>query len=229
MFRGKICNIAIFKDFYKNHEAQHAKNTSENRFLVPLRFTKKNSSIFGSSSPLILILLSLGSCGNFDFEKGTLEGWERGDRAFDFQPTYGDNVRARTGGNHSSGHQGSWWIGSYENRPHVSSAPGGTQGNGPVGWLRSPFIRITGAFLNFLIGGGCDTSKVRLELLVDNYVVLYTTGNCKDEMIRKTFNVGAFKGRVAQLRLLDFASGGWGHINFDDLGGDYDCMGTPWR
>ena len=27
------------KDFYKNHEAQHAKNTFENCFLVPLRFT----------------------------------------------------------------------------------------------------------------------------------------------------------------------------------------------
>ena len=39
VFRGKICNTAIFKDFYKNHEAQHAKNTFENCFLIPLRFT----------------------------------------------------------------------------------------------------------------------------------------------------------------------------------------------
>ena len=39
VFKGKICNIAIFKNFFLNHEAQHAKNTFENRFSIPLRFT----------------------------------------------------------------------------------------------------------------------------------------------------------------------------------------------
>ena len=34
VFKGKICNIAIFKNFFtKYHEVQHAKNTFESPYL----------------------------------------------------------------------------------------------------------------------------------------------------------------------------------------------------
>ena len=41
VFKGKIYNIAIFKNFLENHDAQHAKNAFENRFSILLRFTEK--------------------------------------------------------------------------------------------------------------------------------------------------------------------------------------------
>ena len=41
MRRGIQHNIVIFKNIIKNHEAQHAKDTFENRFSIPLRFTLK--------------------------------------------------------------------------------------------------------------------------------------------------------------------------------------------
>lgn len=42
-------------------------------------------------------------------------------------------------------------------------------------------------------------------------------------MTRKTWDVGAFVGQRARVKLVDFNSAGWGHINFDDLRGDMSC------
>ena len=42
-------------------------------------------------------------------------------------------------------------------------------------------------------------------------------------MTRKFWEVGDFIGRTAQVKLVDFSSGSWGHINFDDLRGDITC------
>ena len=54
-------------------------------------------------------------------------------------------------------------------------------------------------------------------------VVHKDTGNCTETMTRKTWDVGAFVGQRARVKLIDFSSGGWGHINFDDLKGDMSC------
>ena len=42
-------------------------------------------------------------------------------------------------------------------------------------------------------------------------------------MYRKSWDVKEFIGQYAQVRLVDERSGGWGHINFDDLRGDIVC------
>ena len=44
------------------------------------------------------------------------------------------------------------------------------QGDGPKGTLTSPVFKITGRYITFLIGGGCDTALIRAELLVDHRV-----------------------------------------------------------
>ena len=49
------------------------------------------------------------------------------------------------------------------------------------------------------------------------------TGNCKETMTRMTWNVAAYIGQRARVRLIDFSSALWGHINFDDLKGDITC------
>ena len=41
-------------------------------------------------------------------------------------------------------------------------------------------------------------------------------------MVRETWNVEEF-GQHALVNLIDASSGGWGHINFDDLNGDIVC------
>ena len=42
-------------------------------------------------------------------------------------------------------------------------------------------------------------------------------------MARVTWDVIEFYGQKAQIKLVDNSSGGWGHINFDDLKGDITC------
>ena len=49
------------------------------------------------------------------------------------------------------------------------------------------------------------------------------TGQCKETMTRKEWNVKEFIGQSAQLRLVDSSSDGWAHINFDDLKGEISC------
>ena len=54
-------------------------------------------------------------------------------------------------------------------------------------------------------------------------VVRNETGDCYETMYRKSWDVKEFIGQYAQVRLVDKRSGGWGHINFDDLKGDIIC------
>lgn len=54
-------------------------------------------------------------------------------------------------------------------------------------------------------------------------VVRKETGNFSETMTYKTWDVTDFIGQRARVRLVDISSGGWGHINFDDLKGDISC------
>lgn len=152
----------------------------------------------------------------WDFESGDLRGWSKTGSAFDTQPTYGDNPTARNRGQ-ASNHQGSYWIGGYENRHRPSDPPGRIQGDGPQGTLTSAPFNISSPAITFLIGGGCDINTERAELLINGQVVLKATGRCTETMERTRWDVTPYQGRKAQIRLIDASSGGWGHINFDDV------------
>lgn len=152
----------------------------------------------------------------WDFETGDLRGWTKTGDAFNFQPTFGDNPTARHRGQPSH-HQGNYWIGGFEKRPRPADPAGQIQGDGPQGTLTSqPFI-LSSSSISFLIGGGCDMNTERVELLIDGQVVLKATGKCTESMERIRWDVSQFMGRTAQIRLVDASSGGWGHINLDDL------------
>lgn len=152
----------------------------------------------------------------WNFETGDLRGWEATGNAFAYQPTYGDNPTARHRGQPSN-HEGNYWIGGYEKRPTPNDPAGAVQGDGPQGTLTSQPFTITNSSISFLVGGGCDINSERVELLIDGYVVQKVTGKCTETMERVRLNVASYRGRSAQIRLVDLSSGGWGHINFDDL------------
>ena len=139
--------------------------------------------------------------------------------AFNNQPTYGNNTLSRPGRSWSK-HKGDWWIGTFENRSSPSEPFGGQQDDGPQGSLTSPSFHITGKFLKFLIGAGCQGSfsNIRAELIVDGKVVRNkTTKECDEAMKVKSWKVAGYAGKNAQLRLVDHYSGHFGHINFDHL------------
>lgn len=150
----------------------------------------------------------------WNFETGDLRGWEATGDAFIAQPTYGDNPTARN--REPSKHQGDYWIGGFENRPSPADPAGETQGDGPKGTLTSDVFTIRKPTITFLIGGGCGGEQ-RVELLVQGRVVMQASGECDETMKRASWNVSAFIGESAQIRLVDDSSGHWGHINFDDV------------
>ena len=109
------------------------------------------------------------SACSLDFEDG-IGGWERTGTAFDNQPTFGDNPKARN--RESAKQQGNWWIGGAELRPKESVLPGKQPPDAdlPQGTLTSPCFQIVGHNISFLIGGGCELNEIRAELIVNNKV-----------------------------------------------------------
>jgi len=91
---------------------------------------------------------------------------------FDNQPTFGDNPTARKR-RQPANQQGDWWIGGAEDRPSKSTPAGTTQGDGPQGTLTSPYFKIIGNNISFLIGGGCDINNIRAELVIDQKVSFF--------------------------------------------------------
>jgi len=91
-----------------------------------------------------------------------------------------------------------------------------------TGRLTSPEFTIERDYIKFLIGGGGHKGKTCMNLLVDGAVVLSATGpNTKpggSEFLNwENWDVREYRGREAVLQIVDAASGGWGHINVDQI------------
>ena len=104
-----------------------------------------------------------------------MSGWIRTGTVFNNQPTYGDNPTVRTRG--PANQQGDWWIGGYEHRPSDDTPAGQAQGDAPQGNLTSPYFKIKGNSISFLLGGGCNINLVRAELIVGNQVSIMLGAN----------------------------------------------------
>jgi len=188
---------------------------------VPVNAEDITSISFGKTAPAGGGQATTGGAGvgadiTWDFESGSLKGWNKTGTAFNFQPTYGDNPTARKR-KQPSGHQGHYWIGGFEKRPNPRAKAGNTQGDTPQGTLTSDSFEITRPGLSFLIGGGCDIKMVRVELLINDRVVKNATGKCNETMKRVKWNVSKYQGQMARIRIVDKSSLGWGHINVDDF------------
>jgi len=152
---------------------------------------------------------------NSDFETGTLKNWKASGTAFAVQPTKGDNPKARGRGDHAKP-QGSYWIGTYEAYDGKKGSPGKTQGDGLTGTLTSSEFTIASGFINFMVGAGAHKeTSVRLLVAGKNYYL--ASGKSSETMYMASADVKAFKGKKAQIVLVDNETGGWGHINADNF------------
>ncbi len=96
------------------------------------------------------------------------------------------------------------------------------KGDASTGTLTSPPFKIERHFIRFLIGGGKDAEKTCMNLLVDGKVVRNATGpNDKpggvETLAPDAWDVSEFGGRSAVIQIVDRATGGWGHINVDQI------------
>jgi len=94
----------------------------------------------------------------------------------------------------------------------VVSAHGGDDATGS---LTSPEITLPEPYIAFLVGGGNQPGKTAVQLLVDGKVVREAVGRNDLEMRATVWDVRDFKGKKAQIRLLDEAKGSWGIIAAD--------------
>ena len=131
-------------------------------------------------------------------------GWTgTGDLAPSFQP-------ATSGGDY---YIGAKRINTWET--------GSTPGDDRQGTLTSPEFTLNRSFVSLLVGGGNrnpETGQVlEAQLLVDGNVVRTLAGDNAGQLNWKGWDVSEFAGRAAQLRIVDQATGGWGHLTLDHV------------
>ena len=142
-----------------------------------------------------------------DFEgKSYPEGWKAEGEAFGKAPAKGT-----LGGQMA--------VSGFEGKGLVNSFLGGDR---PTGTLTSPPFTIERDYITFLIGGGGHKGKTCMNLLIDGKIVLSATGpnlqpGGSEFLNWENWDVRQYKGKKAVLQIVDAASGGWGHINVDQI------------
>jgi sucrose-6-phosphate hydrolase SacC (GH32 family) len=91
------------------------------------------------------------------------------------------------------------------------------RGDEPQGMLTSPEFVVERDYIAFRIGGGDFERHCCLELWSEGRVVRSATGRNSDRLSPQSWDVRDVKGKRAHLRVVDRASGDWGHINVDCL------------
>jgi hypothetical protein len=91
-------------------------------------------------------------------------------------------------------------------------------GDATTGRLTSPEFTIDANYICCRIGGGRDAARLGLQLLVDGVVVRQVVGRDQEHLRLQVIDVKALRGARARLRIVDEATGPWGHINVDDIG-----------
>ena len=91
-------------------------------------------------------------------------------------------------------------------------------GDGSTGTLTSPFFTITKKYIKFLIGGGNHRNQTCINLLVNGVVVRSSVGmGDREDLGWLQWNVSDLTNQAAQLQIVDSYTGGWGHINVDQI------------
>ncbi len=97
-----------------------------------------------------------------------------------------------------------------------------TGGDMATGTLTSPEFKITRLFIAFLIGGGMHPGATCINLLVEGKVLRTATGpndrsGGVERLDWKAWDVRDLEGQTARIEIVDRETGGWGHINVDDI------------
>ncbi len=141
-----------------------------------------------------------------NFEEDRYGNWTTSGEAFGSGPARG-----------TLAHQ--WPVSGFEGRGLVNSFHGGDRSTGK---LTSAEFVIERKAITFLIGGGGWEGKTCMNLLVEGKVVRTAAGpNVRDggteALERADWIVADLVGKKARLEIVDEATGGWGHINIDQI------------
>jgi fructan beta-fructosidase len=114
---------------------------------------------------------------------------------------------------------GQMQVSGFEGNGLVNTFYGG---DGTTGTLTSPEFRVERHYISFLIGGGGHPGQTCIHLLADGNVVRTAVGpntqpGGSEQLDWHSWDVSELAGKTVQLRIVDDATGGWGHINIDHI------------
>ncbi len=135
-----------------------------------------------------------------DFEGSDYGDWKTTGEAFGPGPAHG----VLGDQNPVAGYLGHGLVNSYYH------------GDGTQGTLTSPVVSLIHPYVNFLIGGGSQ-KETCMNLLVDGKVVRTASGQDAEQLDWHSWDVHEFAGQNAVFQIVDHATGGWGHINVDQI------------
>lgn len=141
-----------------------------------------------------------------DFEGKDYGGWKATGKAFGAGP-----ARGTLGGQMKvSGYEGKGLVNTF------------FKGDGTTGTLTSPPFRIERRHINFLVGGGQHPGRTCINLVVEGKVVRTATGpndrpGGSERLDWHSWDVAEFAGKTATIQIVDRQTGGWGHINVDQI------------
>jgi non-lysosomal glucosylceramidase len=105
-------------------------------------------------------------------------------------------------------------VSGFQGEGLVNTFLGGDQ---PHGRLRSPGFTIERPYIAFLIGGGSHAGRTCIDLVVDSEVVRTASGANRERLEPHNWHVEDLLGRQAHIEIVDVESGGWGHVNIDQI------------
>lgn len=96
------------------------------------------------------------------------------------------------------------------------------KGDRTTGRLTSPEFKIERKFISFLIGGGGFAHRTCMNLLIGTNTVRAASGpntepGGSEELAPASWDVSDLAGQTARIEIVDSATGGWGHINVDQI------------
>jgi fructan beta-fructosidase len=141
-----------------------------------------------------------------DFEGKDYGEWKAEGEAFGSSPAQGTLPRQMQ-------------VSGFEGKGLANSFNGGDDATGT---LTSPPFVVSRKFINFLIGGGKHSGKACMNLLVDGKIVRTATGpndrpGGTERLDWASWDVADLAGRSAVIQIVDNQTGGWGHINVDQI------------
>ncbi|WP_405670360.1 GH32 C-terminal domain-containing protein [Streptomyces sp. NBC_01530] len=94
-------------------------------------------------------------------------------------------------------------------------------GDASTGTLTSPAFTIDKKYLDFLIGGGnhaaSSDAPTAVQLIVDGKAVRSATGPNSEALNWASWDLSDLQGKQAQIKVEDANTGGWGHLNLDQV------------
>ena len=143
---------------------------------------------------------------NPNFETGDLSGWTVTGEAFSDQDVTQDE-------------EWEWdCCFNHQDAYHLWNFKDG--GDAQIGEMQSePFTLYGSGWIDFLIGGGKSSDHLYVSLVnaADGKELFKSTGTESEQYKRVYWDASSYIGEEVFIKVVDKATGGWGHINVDDF------------